>query len=102
VTHNWAPTVLIFTHGGATSNQIREYEAVLAERPYRWAHVLIVDVDADPAAARQHRVIDAPSFTILRAGGDYLKAGEGDLTADALRQELNAALAAPVGRASVD
>jgi len=99
---NSPPTVLVFTRGGPSPAQVRDYEAVLAERPYRWAHVLIVDVEAAPAAARRVRAFDAPSFTVLRAGGDYFHAGQGALSATALRRELDAALRAPVARASVD
>lgn len=98
--NDW-PTVLLFVHGGLSPEDRQELAQGLSHPRYRWAHVVVIDVDAAPSAAMRFRRGNAPSFAVVR-GGEYVRLGEGQLGASQLRAEMDRALASPISRVSVD
>lgn len=99
VQNDW-PTIFVYAEGGLPQEDAQAFAGVLSEQRYRWAHVVVVNERADTGIARWLREGDAP-YLVVRAN-DYVRVGSGNLDALTLRAELDRAMSAPVGRASVD
>lgn len=97
--NDW-PTIFVYAQGGISQADAQMFAGVLSEPRYRWTQIIIVDERAHTAIARWLREGDAP-YVVVRAN-DYVRQGSGDLGASTLRAELDRALSAPIGRASVD
>lgn len=97
--NDW-PTMFIYAQDGISQADGQTFASVLSEERYRWAHVVVVDERAHAGIARWLREGDVP-YVVVRAN-DYVRQGNGELDASTLRAELDRALRAPVGRASVD